>query len=657
MKAVNLKTSTEEITSLFTKNQFVIPEYQRPYAWKKEHCQTLWDDLIAFYREEYKENYEENKKDKIIYFLGPIVCYEEKKALHIIDGQQRITTLMLLLKASYRKIHQMKSESKKDTSDLRKRIGKCIWEPHSTSGEPFFEQPRIETRVYDNNYENNTDYNEQLKKVLSNYDLDFQHPQETQESSKGKGKKDKHKKDQPQYFENYLFFIDKLDKILKTDWRNKEEHLYDFIQCLENSYVLLPIICNDWDMGLNIFQTINDRGEQLTDVDIFKYELYKSHKDITYQNKKFIEKWNEIHRICNPDPDEDYNQKKVENIFAYTRDVLWAIKKKTTSKIGLRKFYLEKHKEYLKDPDQDLMGMIENQAILWSEIHKDFSKSPAQNHYPNIVPEGDEAKKYIQLLNSYANEYWKWVVSALWHHQKSNGSGIQKLETSDLRKLVAFFYFVYLKYPKMVAELRLKFLRINRNIIKGKTLFEGNVFKSDEKITEEEIKKVVKQSIDDLNAEGKKNDKKMKILLMLHTYLNDHQDYVSEIGTMTWQKKEDSSKNKYAFKFKYEIEHILPIEWKNEKEKYGLWKQIKPEEYVNRVGNKVLLKKKLKEIQAEDGYFNKKKEKYKKSKIAELQRLSQQEQNDWLPEDIKEREEEMIKKFTDFFWKEFKSIE
>ena len=68
---------------------FVIPVYQRNYDWKKEHCSQLYDDLI------------ELTKTKRTHFLGSIVSIyhdngDDREYL-IIDGQQRLTTLSILL--------------------------------------------------------------------------------------------------------------------------------------------------------------------------------------------------------------------------------------------------------------------------------------------------------------------------------------------------------------------------------------------------------------------------------------------------------------------------------------------------------------------------------------------------------------------------------
>lgn len=85
---------------------FLIPEYQRPYAWTDEQVVTLFEDLLEF-----TENSVENEDDMSSYFLGSIVSYEnEAREQEIIDGQQRITSLFLLLRAIYTKLDSMPSK-------------------------------------------------------------------------------------------------------------------------------------------------------------------------------------------------------------------------------------------------------------------------------------------------------------------------------------------------------------------------------------------------------------------------------------------------------------------------------------------------------------------------------------------------------------------
>ena len=75
------------------KTQFIIPLYQRKYAWQKKHCVRLFEDLIKIHKEELQSH-----------FFGSIVATKASEVeddLLIIDGQQRITTLSLLILAAF----------------------------------------------------------------------------------------------------------------------------------------------------------------------------------------------------------------------------------------------------------------------------------------------------------------------------------------------------------------------------------------------------------------------------------------------------------------------------------------------------------------------------------------------------------------------------
>ena len=109
MSKLNIDQQT--IKELFEnkKTDFLIPDYQRPYAWGENECQTLWEDIFSF---AFPENdYSKFDSDNDEYFLGPIVTFKNQNKLEIIDGQQRLTTLMLLLRAFYSKFDNMQDEN------------------------------------------------------------------------------------------------------------------------------------------------------------------------------------------------------------------------------------------------------------------------------------------------------------------------------------------------------------------------------------------------------------------------------------------------------------------------------------------------------------------------------------------------------------------
>ena len=77
-----------------SKKRFIIPVYQRNYDWKMENCKQLYDDLVKVVR-----------KDRRSHFFGSIVSVYEPSGRNtdflVIDGQQRLTTVSLLLLAMY----------------------------------------------------------------------------------------------------------------------------------------------------------------------------------------------------------------------------------------------------------------------------------------------------------------------------------------------------------------------------------------------------------------------------------------------------------------------------------------------------------------------------------------------------------------------------
>lgn len=93
------KSQTEKIGSIFNGNRFVIPTYQRKYSWTDSERIALWQDI------------EESIKDNMNHFVGTL-SFKENESLglstdtvyEIIDGQQRITTIFILLKVLIDKI-------------------------------------------------------------------------------------------------------------------------------------------------------------------------------------------------------------------------------------------------------------------------------------------------------------------------------------------------------------------------------------------------------------------------------------------------------------------------------------------------------------------------------------------------------------------------
>lgn len=99
------------ISEFIDNTQLKIPEYQRPYVWKKKQLTKLISDFNDFFK-----NY---TKEKPLYYLGSIILHKENNTLNIIDGQQRITTLVLLDYFINNVAHSIAYSSPKSISQIK----------------------------------------------------------------------------------------------------------------------------------------------------------------------------------------------------------------------------------------------------------------------------------------------------------------------------------------------------------------------------------------------------------------------------------------------------------------------------------------------------------------------------------------------------------
>ena len=249
--SVDQKTIKELLTD--KRSDFLIPDYQRPYAWSEDECSTLWDDLFTFAIPNGDcEAFDTSSE----YFLGPIVTFKnENEKLEIIDGQQRLTTIMLLLRAFYDKFGSMKDERSVDT---RKNIAACVWKTDEFD-EPDMDQLKIESEVASD------EDREQFLQILKD------------------GKVDNNSSN---YAKNFQFFQSKIAELV-NEWPTYTVYL---ARRILNNVILLPIEAESQGTALRIFSTLNDRGLPLSDADIFKSQFYKYYSD-KGEKDSFVKRW------------------------------------------------------------------------------------------------------------------------------------------------------------------------------------------------------------------------------------------------------------------------------------------------------------------------------------------------------------------------------
>ena len=388
-----LNVDQKTILLLFSnkKSDFLIPDYQRPYAWEESQCQTLWDDIFSFaFPDNNYEKFDSNEE----YFLGSIVTFEnENNKKEVIDGQQRLTTLMLLLRAFYAKFGNMKDENSKST---RERIAQCLWKTNE------FGQADLNVLKIDSEVATDNDKDEFLEILRTGIVM---------------------KDQKSNYARNYSFFQQKID-----DFLSEFPSYFAYLPArILGNCILLPIEAESQDTALRIFSTLNDRGLPLSDADIFKAQFYK-HYGAKNQKDKFIEQWKELEdisgRIFKP-----INGTPMDELF--TRYMYFIRAKqgnKSSTTEALRKFY-QKGKYTILKQDETLPN-LKILVDFWDDVYNQNT-----DRFSN-----DNLRK-LYILNFAPNGMWTYFLSVYFLHNKGEKDQLNQIKLEEfLNKVIGFVW-------------------------------------------------------------------------------------------------------------------------------------------------------------------------------------------------------------------------
>jgi|GEM_PF-6731478 len=114
-----IQANAKNIQELFNSESYIIDCYQRDYNWGDKEIKILLDDLFNDFQDRY---YKQDNKETVYYYLDRITIEESPQAKYIIDGQQRITTLQLILYTIYRKVLDKKKSMMIDPAYIKKYL-------------------------------------------------------------------------------------------------------------------------------------------------------------------------------------------------------------------------------------------------------------------------------------------------------------------------------------------------------------------------------------------------------------------------------------------------------------------------------------------------------------------------------------------------------
>ncbi len=318
-----------------------IPPYQRPYAWRREETGTLFDDLYDFYK---------NEKQDENYFLGSIVLIkdDDKAYAEVIDGQQRLTTLTILIAAI----------TSKFTEDTKKDFLEYILEPGRPS-QGLKPRPRLHLRQKDALFFENYIQNLQFKQLeeLKSETL----PNEAQKHIK----------------ENSKVILDKISEKFKD-----EEALLKFGQFLVQRCYIVAVSTPSQASAFRVFSVMNSRGLDLLPIDLIKADIIgKISED---ERATYTDKWEALEMQTTRD---GFNE-----VFAHIRTIY--------AKVKAKKSLLEEFKSYvLKNvtPKQLIEKVLEPYSTAYSTLKK--QNFIAEEH-------SEEINNYLMWLNKIDNSDW-----------------------------------------------------------------------------------------------------------------------------------------------------------------------------------------------------------------------------------------------------------
>lgn len=371
--ALYLSAEQKNLKSLFSNDErYTIPSYQRHYSWTMEQCKQLYDDVLEAF---------DSSTDS--YFLGNIVLAEggNDDYPEVVDGQQRLITLWLFLKAlsillpTNKRLKRMIQVESYDDSDAD-YVSKIYSEVFEVK-----DQSQIDGMLK----KNQDDFDEYYSSI---------HTRQVYKQSKS------------QVVENgYAIYA-----LLKSYFSKVSAEIQnEFCDYFINKVYLLPIVLKDANLdvarsnALMVFERINDRGMDLHDADIFKAKLY--HMSLMAgKGEQFFTQWKQITSRC-----EDL-ELKIDDLFRYYYHIIRGQEGIIVAEKRLRDFFQNDPKSPFKRGDY--LFVLDSLQNTLDAIEIYYDKKAGNTRLA----------AWLQILDAYTNQnpVYAFIVYLYFHKSASD---------------------------------------------------------------------------------------------------------------------------------------------------------------------------------------------------------------------------------------------
>lgn len=586
---------------------FVIPEYQRGYSWTISQCEKLWNDIESFVESDGDDNY---------FFGTVIIDCSHSNQLSLIDGQQRTTTFLLLLKALLLHINKIIPKIvddevlrglKSGLEDRQKVIMSILYRAKPIDVVDMLENTeKIKNILILQNNSINELHHDELNKIIEAENFDI---------AQNNAFKIPRKQKDNQYtnhFRNFKFFYEQLaDK--------SESQIYKFAEIFLDECEVIAIRSEQTEQAITMFNSLNSTGLPLSDSDIISAQLYANAKKDD-MHEKFNGNWADLNKLASR-----LNQSKIFNLDNILQQYMYIhraigneyVKTKDDGGLsidvttpGLRRYYTEIKKDDLLTNPLELCQKLTDIANKWEKVQE----------YPIVK---------LMLKN---NENIKLFLAGYLYRFDVDDISQENISTvcESLLRLFTLLEVGHLGYSSS----------------KFKTFLFGEIVKLiDKNISIDEIKQNFDKHISQWQPEDVKiliSDYDKNILVFLNEYL--------------FAKQKDLP---FDFVESVNIEHIMPASGRNIdtiRQDANIADIDEFKSLVNKIGNKILLEGDVNKSIGKDWFKTKKqntigdRKGYKDSKYAIAKSLVDYSKDQWEKDDILTATDEAVARISDFIF-------
>ncbi len=397
-----------------------IPPFQRKYSWEKKDIEGLLEELDII-RDQINEGLSFDINN--IYLGHAIFEIKEGKSIEIIDGQQRLTTFLLLFKILEERYIEA-NEDKKDNERLN-LIRSYLYLDYNVSLEPKFNHQDVNKKIINQYVYLNDDFidTEEIYNCLKNSKNKTKYTNEKysddwfeEKSSRVKRdilneyykRKPSYKKDS--YFNivrNFNLLEDYIEECKLKDLKTLNEYVNSF-----KKFELSYIVTNTFEQAYDIFTSLNSKGKPLSDFDLIKSHCINriiNDKDESSEGANKI--WRDYIEFSN------ISDKEITSLF----DWYILVNKNDENLDDLKKVY-ERVKKFIenKDIDKFLKGINKYVVIYNRCIEGAFSKNFSEDLLVQEIEDYDNLVEMLMESSYIASKPYIFYLIDKMEHNKEN---------------------------------------------------------------------------------------------------------------------------------------------------------------------------------------------------------------------------------------------